>query len=491
MLINKDAVVFTGGVGDILTIDSYLTPEERASVKKIYWATKAQKLTRQLFKTVSDFYPNLKTHVNAWSQFDLFHCFGEASWLHKFRKPPTGYNKAQDLSIKHVFKEIISQKTLFQGSCLLQSNCADIERFNLPKDYICLCPGSNNYSDVRDFSVEEWYSVLKWLKHTGQVGVIIGPPEMRVPFTVKWAINLVGKVSMPESVEILKRAYGYIGIDTWLSVLAAQLFPANRLMVKSNNAHLFVYKSIYYAPHENFDFVTKQVLPMQPDPVIAAYPSTTIGENLQWAYLHDLYYQGAVLNLVPYDQNYFDKYVSYEKTPISRRLLRFRSKLVAKYCGEEPVLDIGIGSGSFVKYHKAKKVYGFDICETAIEWLKKQRSYTNPWIVTKPDIKGYCFWDSFEHIVQPSIILSGIGSGTYVFISMPIIPDDSQIGSMEDLAMWMYQWKHFRPNEHVHYWTAGGLKRYMKNLGFSFVAKKDGEVDIGRQDIGSFVFVKE
>lgn len=491
MLINKDAVVFTGGMGDILTVESYLTPKERAAIKKIYWATKTHKLTRQLFKAVSKNFPNLKSHVKAWDQFDLFHGFGEASWLHKFRVPPVGYDKAQDLSIKHVFHEIIAKKIPFQGSSLLQSKIADIKRFDLPKEYICICSGTNNYNEVRDFSVEEWYSVLKWLKHTGQVGVIIGQSNMQVPFQVKWAINLMGKVSMPESVEILKHAYGYIGIDTWLSVLAAQLFEPNRLMVKSNNCHIYVYKSLYYAPHQNFDFVIKQVLPMQPDPVIGSFPSTTIGENLQWAYLHDIYYQQQVINLVPYDQNYFNKYVTYENTPISRKLLRFRSKLVVKYCGKQPVLDIGIGSGSFVRYHKAKKVYGFDICETAIDWLKKKNAYTNPWIETRPDIKGYCFWDSFEHIVQPSVVLSNVPAGTHVFISIPIIPDDSQIVGLEDLAMWMYQWKHFRPNEHVHYWTSSGLKRYMKNIGFSFITHKKDEVDIGRQDIGSFVFVKE
>lgn len=490
MIINKDAVVFTGGIGDVLTIDSYLTQEERARINRIYWATKTQKFTKQLLKAANKFYPNLKKHITAWDQFDLFHSLGTASSLHKLRKPPGGYDKAQDLSISKIFREIIKLKTPFRGSCLLKTKIADIKKFSLPKEYICICPWTNNYSEARNFSVEEWYSVLKWLKHTGQVAVIVGTPETQLPFQVKWATSLIGKTTISEVVEVLKNAYGYIGVDTWLSVLAAQLFEKNRLMIKSNNSHLYVYKSIYYAPHETFDFITKQILPMNPDPVLASYPNTAIGENLQWAYLHDVYYQKEITNLVPYDENYFNKYVSYEKNSISRNLLKFRSGLVKKYCKKNSVLDIGIGSGAFIRYHDSK-VFGFDICEPAVEWLKKKCLYTNPWMETKPEINGYCFWDSFEHIVQPSIILSSLSAGTYVFISMPIISNDSQIGNLEELALWMYQWKHFRPNEHVHYWTAGGLKKYMKSLGFSLIVQSDKEVKIGRQDIGTFVFMKE
>jgi ADP-heptose:LPS heptosyltransferase len=67
-------------------------------------------------------------------------------------------------------------------------------------------------------------------------------------------INLNQQTDLIVSIEILKGAKGYIGVDSCLSVLAAKLFDEH-LFVKSTDRHLLRWKHVYYAPKKNFDFI--------------------------------------------------------------------------------------------------------------------------------------------------------------------------------------------------------------------------------------------
>jgi hypothetical protein len=48
--------------------------------------------------------------------------------------------------------------------------------------------------------------------------------------------------------------------------------------------------------------------------------------------------------------------------------------------------------------------------------------------------------------------------------------------------------KHFRKDEHCWYWTEQGLITFMRHYGFEVVESNRMESDIGREDIGTFVF---
>lgn len=170
----------------------------------------------------------------------------------------------------------------------------------------------------------------------------------------------------------------------------------------------------------------------------------------------------------PYDENYWNKYLLMEETEIGQKLNNARIDLVNKYIFKE-LLDIGIGSGAFVK--GIKKCYGFDINPHAVDWLKSKNRYLEP----RP-IDAISFWDSIEHIHNPANVLKY--ALKYVFISTPIYDDKNHI----------LKSKHFRPDEHCWYFTKEGLKNFMSNYGFACVEYTDIETRIGREDIGSFVF---
>jgi hypothetical protein len=106
--------------------------------------------------------------------------------------------------------------------------------------------------------------------------------------------------------------------------------------------------------------------------------------------------------------------------------------------------------------------------------LKSVGKYREP-----SKIDAMSFWDSLEHIHNPTALLDNIK--TYAFISCPVYRDKEHIlGS-----------KHFRPDEHCWYWTKTGLMAFMSNFGFTLIEYSNVETFLGREDIGSFVFKRK
>jgi hypothetical protein len=170
----------------------------------------------------------------------------------------------------------------------------------------------------------------------------------------------------------------------------------------------------------------------------------------------------------PYDAAYFAKYQEMSKTGIGLALQRARVHLVNKYTKAD-VLDIGIGSGLFLCRHNT---YGYDINPVAVEYLIKHRLYRHP----MRGATALTFWDSLEHIHDPSLHLQG--AKEYVFVSCPIYENSEHI----------LRSKHFRKDEHCWYWTEHGLITFMRHYGFELVESNRMESEIGREDIGTFFF---
>ena len=482
---NADSIFISGGIGDVFAVESFLTDEERNEISSIFYATIKKEPIQELFKSLS--WPKLKNHITAWDDFSKFWCFYKLSeCASKVSKKGdlSKINQAKDLSILTIFDEVKKGKLKYNGSSFLNQQIAEIKKFNLPDDYIVFIPYSTDKRLAgRDFSKKDWDECLEYLNYTKLNGVVINSGNDFVP---KGFINLSNETSITEAVEILKSAKGYIGIDSWLSVLAAKLFIHPYLQVKSVNEHCYYNADCYYAPQKDFSFILKGIhVPLElkkqqnrsdnMDPIIQKYNSVPFSE-LSWCNDHGIMYQTDMSTSVDYAKDYYEKYISYEKTEIATKLNEGRTKITEKYCNN--LLDIGIGSGEFIKESKIP-AYGFDINEIAVKWLKEIGLYVDPYN-KMPDVGGLTFWDSLEHIPNPNALLSLVKSKQYVFISIPIF----------DNLFNLKKSKHYRPNEHYYYFTANGIVKYMKDSGFSVVEIDDFEIKSGREDIMTFVFQK-
>jgi len=184
-------------------------------------------------------------------------------------------------------------------------------------------------------------------------------------------------------------------------------------------------------------------------------------------------YQKDMTHRVPYDAAYFNKCAAYEDQTIARALNAGRIAMVDRHVGQDTlVLDIGIGSGEFIK--KRPRTKGFDINPVAVRWLRKHQLFS-------AELSGFwafTFWDVLEHVEEPEIYFRRMVPGSWVFVSLPIFYDLTRIRES----------KHYRPGEHLYYWTESGFVKWMHDHDFDLVERSDYETLAGRDSIISFAF---
>ena len=173
---------------------------------------------------------------------------------------------------------------------------------------------------------------------------------------------------------------------------------------------------------------------------------------------------------------YWDHYQQLEFSgPITKELNKFRVEFVAKHT-TGLLLDIGIGNGAFLRARNATgaPTRGFDVNSKACSYLKEIGAFTE--IFSEPAVESATFWDSLEHIEDPSAILARVKC--FAFVSLPIFYDLTGV----------LRSKHYKPKEHRWYFTKPGLIWYFETFGFRCIDISHKESDIGRQDVETFAF---
>lgn len=260
------SILITGGVGDVMAIESMMTDPERESINCIFYASRAAKPCMELFVDLPSF-PNIKKQTEIWKNFSQIFAFNDKKHLadklcayqpnalqeitRKLLEP------IEDYSIKRIFAE----KRPYTYSSFLKHSAASLEKFNLPEKYYCICPySSNDKRDIRrDYNSSDWAQTLSILKQKDTIGVILNKGTEYIPDDLS-LVNLNNKTNMKEAIEIVKRAQGYIGIDTAFSVLAAKLFDPTNIMVKCLNDHCFRWAHVYFMPLTKFDFLKDRIM---------------------------------------------------------------------------------------------------------------------------------------------------------------------------------------------------------------------------------------
>lgn len=171
----------------------------------------------------------------------------------------------------------------------------------------------------------------------------------------------------------------------------------------------------------------------------------------------------------PYDENYFEKYQRLADTEMGREITQSRMDLVNRhYSGE--LCDVGIGCGQFVE---SMGCYGYDVNSSGIEWLKKRNKYRD---IYRAPVGALSFWDVLEHIDEPEKAVAM--AKEWVFVSIPFFESAEHITSS----------RHFRKDEHIHYWTHNGFIRWFSLNGFECEEFNDSESELGREGIRTYAF---
>lgn len=161
----------------------------------------------------------------------------------------------------------------------------------------------------------------------------------------------------------------------------------------------------------------------------------------------------------------------YNAPMYDNNLSLLRLGFVAGVLGRYPksILDIGYGNGDFL-FQCAKKIdlcFGYDISE-----------YPTPKGVTKITSIDSCkaevvtFWDSLEHIEDLSFVKDL--KCEYVIISCPM-SHWNFFDTTEKADNWLLNHRHYRPNEHLHYFDDMSLTIFMNMNGFDYICDNNLE----------------
>jgi ADP-heptose:LPS heptosyltransferase len=255
------SIFLSGGLGDVFAIESFLSSDMRKKLNTVCYGTRKAASIKKCFEALKN-YPSLKNHQIVWNDFSDFWCFmSKADCDAKMRQASVKRSKemilSEDYSILQLFPRIRSGEFKYNYSSFLIQTVADIGRFALPKRFVCVCPySSDKRLESRDFSRSDWDLVLAFLEKNGVAAVVLNDREEYVPTSPR-IVNLSGKTTPMEAIEVLKASRAYIGIDSSLSVLAAKRFTASQLSIKSFNDHCYINKEIYYAPLTDFKFLNR------------------------------------------------------------------------------------------------------------------------------------------------------------------------------------------------------------------------------------------
>lgn len=193
---------------------------------------------------------------------------------------------------------------------------------------------------------------------------------------------------------------------------------------------------------------------------------------------HGVSYQRDMSKIISYDDSYFDKYQALEGQPIAEKINAGRIALVDRYAGAVcPVVDVGIGSGEFIK-RRPGPTFGRDINRKAEQWLK----VIDRWADDLSAFKAFTFWDVLEHVDNPDRhYFRFIQDGSLVFTCLPVFEELREVRKS----------RHYKPNEHLYYWTEQGLIDWMVLYRFRLLERQNFETEAGRESITSFAFIRD
>lgn len=142
-----------------------------------------------------------------------------------------------------------------------------------------------------------------------------------------------------------------------------------------------------------------------------------------------------------YDASYAHQYDHRPHEEMSRLRWEFIQQHLALPEGSK-VLDIGYGNGAFLKHAQraGMEIFGIDL--HGEDFGVPEVTYSSP--------IGYdlvCFFDSIEHFSEFDKIL-GLNAG-HVVASIPDPP--------ELLLSQPHRWRHYKPGEHLHYFSRDSL----------------------------------
>lgn len=230
--------LLTGGLGDVMVVDSFLSPNERASISRWYVASPAALVIQEMLSLA---YPNIPVFI-----------------VDKVR---VYYNKAQleqrfALDLSHV--RDLSIRTFFPSA----GECYGSSLLSLPLDndyktelgrYIVFTPYTINQRGCRNFTLREYEAVVRGadcplvVLYKGRQNIIKRGN----------VVDMSNRTTLKQTIDYLRGAHSYIGVDSALAHLSCQVHE--RPIIKSINPWYYNNLRLYAAGLKDTSCVVRDI----------------------------------------------------------------------------------------------------------------------------------------------------------------------------------------------------------------------------------------
>ncbi len=258
----KYDMLITGGIGDFIAVESHLFADKKEFINQILLATRG---TAEITKLINLCYPEIKVrplfdkfpedryHFDHWNELKGYLENTNNSYLRE------KFYRVVDFSIAEVFPRIHKNELQPKQTALLRDHNIDLKKFNLPPIFVSTVTVSNRDpardAQNRQMSDEEINCVSNLCK-ARSLNLVCIFCNCRNPHP---DIIHIKNSNIEESIEILKKSSGYIGVDSCLSVVAAQKFTGDNIKIKSTNGHLIHNRRCYYPLCHKPDLLTNNL----------------------------------------------------------------------------------------------------------------------------------------------------------------------------------------------------------------------------------------
>jgi hypothetical protein len=248
---NCKNIVHTTGIGDFIAIDAYLTDTEKIKLEKIYFINEIYKQhnIKNIIERSKKYNHKIKFielhnhYIDEWdtrrkilheNKINLNNSLIDFEFI-------WGYSQ---------YKKIKNLKNYF-----FKSPIANCKKFNLPEKYCGIIPFTNK---ERQFDKKDWNQVFKILNFLKLKGVVLGQLN-KVNFRNNDIINLNQSTSIYEAIEIIKNCSYYLGIDSFLSIIASSHLPSHKIQIKSKIKNCIENFKFYYPCQENINIIRSDI----------------------------------------------------------------------------------------------------------------------------------------------------------------------------------------------------------------------------------------
>lgn len=251
--------LFTGGLGDFIGAESFMTDKEKDAVTTICWATRNREEIRAAVDLKSIF-PNMidekilfddfsdERPTRDWQPGDRFMNIGKKHELNL----KCGLNLSQseldsisDHSLDATLEDIFAGRRRFHSSRISSMPLPNVAHFNLPAQYIVIHPWSDAEINGREFNEHDWPSIFKFLENAKLKGVVVNQSKYSAPKN-DLLIDLTNKTSLKESLSIIRNASGCILCASSLACFATKIFPIHKIWLKGGHPHMFSDWATYF-----------------------------------------------------------------------------------------------------------------------------------------------------------------------------------------------------------------------------------------------------